>query len=194
MHRSNLKLKLTLVLVLANGLLVACALLSRMPAQQPVPTQPKKACPILPATFTEDELVGTWRASYHGGDDKDILIIKEDGTFKQIYEYSGVILAETDWQKWWLERRENGYARLHLEGMRRCDDLLSICNREEGGLDPKDYTAIDMCEGGVIEMPHEIVLIVTGANYDTPRGIILRHTRIAGSDWYWSFSLVEEQP
>jgi hypothetical protein len=49
-----------------------------------------------------------------------------------------------------------------------------------------------MCEGGVIEMPHEVVLIVTGAKYNTPRGIILRHTRIAGSDWYWAFELVEK--
>ena len=41
-------------------------------------------------------------------------------------------------------------------------------------------------------MPDEIVLIVTGVTYDTPRGIILRQTRIAGSEWTWSFELSED--
>lgn len=190
MHRS--KQKMTLILVLVNGLLVACALLRSSPTQQSIPTPTTKPCPILPATFAEDDLIGTWRASY-SLDDQDTLIIKEDGTYKQIYEnHPGAILVETDWQKWWLERRESGYTRLHLEGMRRCELFVSICEQEGGGLDPTEYTAIDMCEGGVIEMPHEVVLIVTGAKYNTPRGIILRHTRIAGSDWYWAFELVEK--
>jgi hypothetical protein len=185
------KRKMTLILILASGLLIACALISGLQTQQPIPTQTPKACPTLPATFTEDDLIGTWVASY-SLDDKDTLIIKDDGTYKQIYENPGVILVETDWQKWWLEWRESGYARLHLEGMRRCELFASLCEREGGGLDPQEYTAIDMCEGGVIEMPHEVVLIVTGAKYNTPRGIVLRHTRIAGSDWYWSFEFVGE--
>jgi hypothetical protein len=189
MHRSNLFSKL--LLILACGLLTACILLSSSPVQQSIPTQTPRACPTLPATFKENDLIGTWRASY-ALEDQDTLIIKEDGTYKQIYESQGDILVETEWLKWWLEKRESGYMRLHLENMRRCDDLRSICNREGGGLDSKEYTAIDMCEGSVIEMPHEVVLIVTGANYETPRGIILRHTRIAGSDWYWAFEFVEK--
>jgi hypothetical protein len=47
-------------------------------------------------------------------------------------------------------------------------------------------TFIDYCENEVIEMPDEIILIVTGVTYDTPRGIILRQTvsgcKLLGAD------------
>jgi hypothetical protein len=185
------RLKLFVILALANVLLAACALLSWPPAPKTEVAQSPATCPMPPETFSEEDLVGTWKASYSGGDE-DILIIRGDGTYKQIYESFGSIIVETDWQQWWLEWPESGYIRLHLEGMRRCELFHSICRREEGGLDPQEYTTIDMCEGGAVEMPNGVILIVTGANYDTPRGIILRHTRIAGSDWYWGFKFVEE--
>ena len=76
--------------------------------------------------------------------------------------------------------------------MRRAGEIESIFNREGGGIDPELFTAIDYCENEVVEMPDEIVLIVTGSKDDVPRGIILRQTRLAGSEWTWSFRLQEE--
>jgi hypothetical protein len=137
-------------------------------------------------------LVGTWVASY-SLNDTDTIIIKEDGTYKQIYDDPDAGQRyESGWFEWTLEYRENNLARLHLEGMRRAGDLESIFQRDGGGVDPKLYTAIDYCENEVIEMPDEIVLIITGVSYETPRDIILRQARLAGSTWTWSFELLEE--
>ena len=99
---------------------------------------------------------------------------------------------ESDWLEWWIEYRESGYIRLHLEGMRRCDGIQSICERAGGGIDQEMIWAIDMCENEVVEMPDKTVLIVTGSKDDVPRGITLKHARMAGSDWYWSFEFVDE--
>lgn len=153
-------------------------------------TKEKSAsCPIVPTAFDETDIIGTWVAEY-GINQVDILIIRNDGTYKQIYE-TDTSRYESAWQRWWLEYRDGRYYRLHLEGMRRCDDILSICNRVGGGINPTEYTAIDYCENDVIEMPNEVVLIVTGTSYETIRNIILRQARLSGSNWTWSFSFKE---
>jgi hypothetical protein len=77
--------------------------------------------------------------------------------------------------------------------MRRAGEVDSIFNREGGGIDPELIWTIDYCEGEEVTMPDEIVLIVTGVNYDTPRGIILRQTRLAGAESTNSFSLEDNQ-
>jgi hypothetical protein len=41
------------------------------------------ACPPLPKTFTQSNLIGTWIGNYFGN--IDTLIIRADGTYKQIY-------------------------------------------------------------------------------------------------------------
>ncbi|MBN1303337.1 MAG: hypothetical protein JXA13_02805 [Anaerolineales bacterium] len=156
----------------------------------------KYLCPALPSTFKESDLIGSWVANYHL-DDKDLLIFKEDGTYKQIYSDPNPspnesIHYESDWQKWWLEYRDSGYIRLHLKGMRRCDGIELFCQREVGGIDPELVWAIDYCEDEIVEMPDEVVLIVTGSKEKVPRGIILRQTRLAGSEWTWSFRLQDE--
>jgi len=153
-----------------------------------VETTKSRSCPILPATFKETDLVGTWVANY-SFNEIDTLIIREDGTYKQIYGEPDIQRYESDWQKLWIEYRDSGYIRLHLKEMRRCDTVSSICEREGGGIDPQLLWAIDYCENEVVEMPDEVVLIVTGAKDVTPRGIILRQTRLAGSEWTWSFHL-----
>jgi hypothetical protein len=188
-------IKITIVLVVA-GLLFACRSLYQDTAQ---PTKPSVeamktyACPALPPTFKETDLVGTWVASY-SLNDQDILTLKADGTYKQIYDDPDAGRRyESDWQKWWIEYRESGYIRLHLKGMRRAGEIGSIFERKDGGIDPELFTAIDYCENDVIEMPNEIVLIVTGSKDGVPRGIILRQTRLAGSEWTWSFRLQEEK-
>lgn len=147
------------------------------------------SCPALPPTFNNADLFGTWVARY-SLNDSDTLILKGDGNYKQIYDDPNEGLHyESDWQSWWIEPRESGYIRLHLKGMRRFGEISSLSNREGGGIDPDLFTAIDYCENEVVKMPDGIILVVTGAEFDTPRGITLRQTRLAGSEWTWSFVL-----
>jgi hypothetical protein len=187
-------IRITIVMIGAS-LLFACRSLYQdyaHPTKSRIETTKLAACPPLPLTFKETDLIGTWVASYRIND-QDILTLKEDGTYKQIYDdpKSGRHY-ESDGQEWWVEYRESGYIRLHLKGMRRCDDITSICERESGGVDPQ-LPAIDYCENEVIEMPNKIVLIATGSKDDVPLGIILRQTRLVGSEWTWSFRLQEEK-
>jgi hypothetical protein len=69
------------------------------------------------------DLAGTWKANYgsYGGVDK--LILKEDGTFKQIYENQEEhYVFKTPWSKWWLERFADGRVRVYLKGARYYPD------------------------------------------------------------------------
>jgi hypothetical protein len=181
---------ITLFLIL--NLLLACQSIHKIAVQPTNENTWKLSCPPLPSTFQESDLIGTWVASY-SLNDKDILTLKEDGTYKQVYDDpdSGQ-RYESGWQKWWIEQRDSGFIRLYLKGMRRAGEIESIFNRAGGGIDPDIFTAIDYCEGEIVAMPDEIVLIVTGAKNEVPRGIILRQTRLAGSEWTWSFELQEE--
>lgn len=193
MNRSGTKIAIVLVVA---GLSFACRSLyqgTTQPAQTNVSATKAYICPALPPTFKEADLVGTWVASY-SLNDQEILNLREDGTYQQIYDDPDAGQHyESNWQEWWVEHRESGYIRLHLKGMRRAGEIESIFDREGGGIDPELFTAIDYCENDVIEMPNEIVLVVTGSKDDVPRGIILRQTRLAGSEWTWSFRLQEEK-
>ncbi len=160
----------------------------------PTPTSPYAPydCPPLPETFTEADLIGTWVAEYHDSSTTDMLILRQDGKYKQIFD--SYIHFESDWQNWWIEYRPSGFLRLHLEGMRRCDSIESLCEKEDGGL-LENMWAVDECENEMIRMPGEIVLIVTGVPeryLNVPRRIELQHARLAGSDWYYTFRLQEE--
>jgi hypothetical protein len=188
---NNTNIKLIIVLVVVE-FLFACQPFysaSPQPTKLTVEAIKKYSCPTLPSTFKEADLVGIWVASY-SLNDKDTLVLKENGTYKQTYDDPDAgQWYESDWQEWWLEQRESGYFRLHLKGMRRAGEIESIFNREGGGIDPEIFTAIDYCENEVVEMPEEIVLIVTGTKDEAPHGIILRQTRLAGSEWTWSFRM-----
>ena len=59
-------------------------------------------CDPLPSSFNEENLAGTWQAEYFGGLASDLLIIREDGKFKQILTSEPRNL-ESEWQNWWLE-------------------------------------------------------------------------------------------
>ena len=144
-------------------------------------------CSRLPEGFSEADLTGTWVGDYFGN--IDTLIIQEDHKYKQIYKsYTpGYLNFESEWQNWWLEKEMDGYALLHLYGMRRCDGLEEECNDLGGGL-PGGSPVINPCEYGYVDFPgNEIILYVTGAKGDVPRGILLRQARLAGSDWTFSF-------
>jgi hypothetical protein len=185
----------SITILLVAGLMFACQPIYGN-TEQPknlVEDSEKSSCPVLPSTFKESDLIGTWVASY-SLHDKDILIIKDEGVYKQVYDSPDVgIHYESNWQEWWSEQRESGYIRLHLKGMRRAGEVDSIFNREGGGIDPELVWAIDYCEGQEVTMPDEIVLIVTWVKYDTPRDIILRQTRLAGAESTNSFHL-EDSP
>lgn len=182
------------ILVLAAGLLTACAV------SRPQPEAPKTpACLPLPESFSESDLIGTWVANYGGRPVKDTLVIRDDGTYKQIFtdippdqtlgdEWQDRSF-ESDWKKWWLELRPSGYIRLHMEGMHKCDSLDEICERPGGGVSPDHLIVVDQCENVIITMPDEVVLIAAGYPVPVPKGIVLRQPRLAGSEWDYGFEL-----
>jgi len=72
-----------------------------------------------PAMLQESDLVGTWKANYGRYHGVDTLILRADGTFKQIYKNQREnYVYETPWNKWSLERFPDGRVRMHLEGGR----------------------------------------------------------------------------
>jgi hypothetical protein len=150
-------------------------------------------CPPLPRTFNESNLWGTWVAKYNGGLDKDTIILNGDGTYKQIFDAPEAgFHYEGGWHRWWLEYRNSGYARLHLEKMRRCDDFIEVCQRESGGTPSWN---IDYCENVDVQMLDGVILIVTGASEKSEESgnILLRQTRLAGSEWSYAFQLQEDR-
>jgi hypothetical protein len=196
----NSHLKILLFGLLLVSIASACASIPFTNVRKSTPSisTSSQKCPSLPTNFTDTDLIGVWKASYAGGADTDMLVIREDGTYRQIYDYpSANFHYESPWQQWSIEDRTSGYLRLHLQGMHRCDVLLSTCERKNGGLDPAEFISIDYCENQVIEMPDEVVLIVTGVPENEKnsflREIELRQTRISGSDWTWSFHFSGEE-
>lgn len=100
-----------------------------------------------PATFQKSDVVGIWEAHYWGGD-VDRLIIKPDGTFKQIYR-KGDYTYETPWNKWWVEHLPDGRARVHLEGARY---YLIWVEQDELFYDPFGNESIEMTEELVLNI------------------------------------------
>ncbi len=176
---------ITIAVILAAGYLAACAVSQKVPEKTETP-----ACLLPPDSFSESDLIGTWVAEYNGGTARDTLIIRKDGTYKQSFmvTLAASLDFESDWKRWWIERRPSGYIRVHLQGMRKCDDIESICGQPSGGVSSME-SAIDDCEGQTVIMPDEVVLIVAGYPVPVPRGIVLRQTRLAGSEWSYAFKL-----
>jgi len=145
-----------------------------------------------PATFQESDLVGTWEVQhYYTGcldaffdvGDVDRLIIRADGTFKQIYrnytDRKGYVY-ETLWNPWWVERFSDGRVRLHLEGARYYH--LGIWVAEQEGLldalyeyDPaigefvyrgrKPHAFYDPIAGNSVVMVKKLILNVRLSDY-----------------------------
>ncbi len=181
------------------GMWIVLAFLSGCLLEQS-PTESPPGCPTPPKDFSSSTLVGTWVAGRP--DWSDTLIIKADGTYKQIlhlvsntrnYDY------ESTWQSWRLEPQPNGIPYLHLTGYRVCAYWPDIsCDQVGGGEDYWD----DFCFGGVtevpgggviqgrgVQMPGEGILLVMGVPRTTqfPQGINL--TLLArGMYATWTFS------
>lgn len=71
-----------------------------------------------PESLQDSDLVGTWETRY--GRSVDRLILRADGTFKQVYQDNTVegYVYETPWNEWWLERFPDGRVWVHLQGAR----------------------------------------------------------------------------
>jgi hypothetical protein len=146
-------------------------------------------CDPLPNSFVDEDLIGEWTAEYFGGLAKDTLIINEGGLYKQIY-ISEPRNFESEWKNWWFEIDSNGYGILHLEGMRRCDDIESICNNPGGGL-PQGEKAINQCKNEYLLYVNNEGFLFVVARENVPRDIILLQPRLAGKDYTHSFRLSE---
>jgi len=155
---------------------------------------PTLSCPSPQPGLLPGDFAGTWMATYWGGTVVDTISLRPDGTYKQVVDsVSEGLHYESPWREWWVEVRESGYPRLHLAGMRRCDELLETCLRTQGGTDSQ---AFDYCENLSLAMPDSVILVVTGPQPGdrVPRELLLRQTRIAGSEWSYYFSLVSDVP
>lgn len=74
-----------------------------------------------PTTLGELDLVGTWEADNYNYCSQcvDRLILRADGTFRQIYrDFKTGYVYETPWHKWRIERFPDGRIYVHLEGAR----------------------------------------------------------------------------
>lgn len=183
---------IALGILMVLSLLTACSWINAKPdpfGEADLTRTPTANCPPLPENFKEADLIGTWVAEYWV-DATDMLVLRDDGKYKQIYDDpTGNFHYESDWQTWWVEYRKVGYLWLHMDGMRRCDDLPEACEKEGGGTGRR---TIDSCEYVDVVEQGEVILVVTGVDFETPRSIVLRQTRLAGNEWSYSFVLRQE--
>lgn len=113
-------------------------------------------CPLPPQSLQQSDLAGTWVARYADG--TDTLILKEDGTYKQMYDDTQTgEHYQSDWQEWWVEYRKSGMAYLHLNGMLKCDGIGGGCQEPDGEW-------FDFCERQYVSMHGEVVLLVIGVS------------------------------
>jgi hypothetical protein len=125
--------------------------------------QTRRGCIPPPENFKESDLIGVWEREF-GTPGNTTLILREDRTYKQIYDDPDLgYHYESDWQGWRVEYRESGIPNLHLEGMRLCDYSSDDCEREDGGA---TEFWIDYCEARPVEMRGEVVLLILGVSSD----------------------------
>lgn len=149
-------------------------------------------CSPLPVGFSEAELAGTWMAG--SPDQRDTLIIKADGTYRQIVHVEFVdrssVDYESDWQPWRLEYSADKIAYLHLDGFRFCGMNPAIpCERRIGG-------GYDFCRDESIKMDNEGILLVLAEKEKLLPGTEVPRFDIwlaypLGSENSWTYNLQE---
>lgn len=114
--RSRLGLTILAIALLALSLACQCGWLIPWPPTDPLCSEAPFSSPE--PGFEQSDLVGTWEARY--GSRVDTVILKGDGTFKQVYRDATArdYVYETPWKEWRLERFPDGRIRLHLQGAR----------------------------------------------------------------------------
>jgi hypothetical protein len=120
------------------------------------------SCPLPPSSFTSKDLIGTWKAGIP--ESNDTLIIKEDGTYKQIIHVDTPLFDyESDWLPWSKTVSDQGIPYLHLEGMRLCVYWVGVdCQLSGGGQD----SWYDFCKKEWVQIPGEGILLVLGPPKD----------------------------
>jgi len=119
-----------------------------------------------PATLQELDLASTWKADYGSRLGIDTLILREDGTFKQIYENRRENYTfETPWNKWWLERFPDGRIWVHLKGARYYlggIPVAEIYEKNGSVCDPFHPQRFDRLRSGesIVDLAREVVLNV----------------------------------
>lgn len=128
--------------------------------------------------------MGTWQIARGADVDTGIIILRENGTYKQIYQKLSGDRYESPWNRWRVEHRPSGRLYLHLEGMRYCILTSEVCEFPEGG--GRDRLFYDACEGRDLKMRGEVILAVVGTEGSphpvlkaAPRGIALMHMMYA---------------
>ena len=111
-------------------------------------------------TIVESELAGEWKADYLGSG-SDTLVLRADGTFKQVY-IQGRYKFETPWNQWPLERFSDGRVQIRLRGARYYCRGTDIAER--GGMEAVDPAKPDFFWDPIgqelTQMPGELVLNV----------------------------------
>lgn len=137
-------------------------------------------------TLGETDLIGVWEAHYHGNA-VDRLIIKPDGTFRQIYQarevpgYEGYEY-QTPWNRWWLEKFPDGRVRLYLEGAKYFFDGVRTAENPiiviiDGNPIFRVFCDPIASENRSVQMQDALILNVRS---DQHGNIILLHMRFSG--------------
>jgi hypothetical protein len=149
------------------------------------------SCPSLPEAFRESDLIGVWVAEY--GDSTDTLTIRADGTYKQVFvRPADDFRFESKLLNWWTESIPGGGYYLHLEQMRKCDDIDELCKSPSGG--GGDFLWLDFCTKTPVTMKDEVILLVTGVpkgQNQAPRGIWLWHLAASSTVGSYHFTLIQ---
>ncbi|TKJ31641.1 MAG: hypothetical protein CEE40_01075 [Chloroflexi bacterium B3_Chlor] len=114
--RTRLAVTLVGMALSGSSLACQCGWLIPWPPTDPLCAEAPFSPPAL--ELEESDLMGTWEAHYRSR--VDTLILKGDGSFKQVYRDPTAwdYVYETGWNQWWLERFADGRVRLHLQGAR----------------------------------------------------------------------------
>jgi len=154
-------------------LLSACTIEITIPTVEPTKQGWRARCGPLPETFQESDLVGTWEVTREAGPLWHTIVLREDRTYKQMYQKPSGERYTSPWNRWYVEHRPSGGVYVHLEGMHYWyNDPLPLGG---GG----NWLFWDYCEDRVLEMKGEVILaVVESVEPDplygaAPRGIIL---------------------
>jgi hypothetical protein len=140
-------------------------------------------CTPPPSSFEVSKLVGEWLNVDEVAVSRDVITLREDGTYTQSFATYGGIDYESSSNTWWIEERDSGGIYLHLAKMRYCDTIEEVCLNPVGGDGEGFY--YDVCEDRIVEMEGEVILAVVGTQGSrhpvlrrAPQGIALMHMQI----------------
>lgn len=121
------------------------------------------AAPVVyrsPASVSATDLVGTWQAEYAAGRAIDTVVIRADGTYRQVYADTSGYTYEGLWQEWRVETRPGGCVYLHMECMRYFVAGVEKANDITKGMAAR---LLEPCEDRIIETGGELVLTVVSS-------------------------------